>query len=149
MGNLVRGWALVGASWRVLLADKELILFPIISVVPVMIVEGQGPFTAIQRSTALLKRTWGEQIGGSLGMGGVFLLLALPGALPAALGLASGITTVIVVGIALTVVYWAVLAIVASALSQIFRAAVYLYATDGAVPAQFEPWMVQRAFAAR
>src|SRR5919199_4331035 len=31
MASLGRGWALLGASWRVLLADKELAVFPILS----------------------------------------------------------------------------------------------------------------------
>ena len=31
MGNLGRGWALVGASWRVLQADKAMAVYPILS----------------------------------------------------------------------------------------------------------------------
>src|SRR5207237_10704447 len=34
-------------------------------VVPVLVVEGVGPLTAIQRSTKVLYRTWGESIGGA------------------------------------------------------------------------------------
>ena len=31
MGVFARTWALMGASWRVLMLDKELLLFPILS----------------------------------------------------------------------------------------------------------------------
>jgi Family of unknown function (DUF6159) len=131
--------SLFGAAWAVVT----------FLVVPVMVVEGEGPFAAIKRSAVLLKQTWGEQLGGQFGMSGVFFLLALPGALPLALGFAAGVGPVVVAGVAVAVIYWVVLAVVASALSQIFRAAVYLYAASGTVPAQFEPWMVQNAFAPR
>jgi Family of unknown function (DUF6159) len=44
-------------------------------VVPILVVENVGPVEAIQRSTRLLKQTWGEQIIGNLGLGAVFGLL--------------------------------------------------------------------------
>ena len=91
-----------------------------------MLVEGQGPFAAIKRSAGLLKQTWGEQLGGQFGMSGVFFLLAVPGALLAALAMVSGVSVLMMVGIRLAAVYWVVLAVVGSALSQITRAAVYL-----------------------
>jgi hypothetical protein len=46
-------------------------------VVPILVVENVGPIEAIQRSVSLLKRTWGEQIVGNLGIGAVFGLLTL------------------------------------------------------------------------
>ncbi|HLH21578.1 MAG TPA: DUF6159 family protein [Chloroflexota bacterium] len=50
VGQIVAG--LFGAAWAVVT----------FLVVPVMVVEGQGPFAAIQRSAALLKQTSGEQL---------------------------------------------------------------------------------------
>jgi hypothetical protein len=131
--------SLFGAAWGIVT----------FLVVPVMVVEGQGPFAAIKRSTGLLKQTWGEQLGGQFGMSGIFFLLAIPGALLAALGIVSGVPVFMAVGVGLAAVYWVVLAVIGSALSQIFRAAVYLYAAQGTVPAGFQPWMVQDAFARR
>ena len=46
-------------------------------VVPVLVVEGVGPIGAIKRSAGLLKKTWGEQVIGSAGIGLVFGLLGL------------------------------------------------------------------------
>jgi len=42
--------------------------------VPVLVVEGVGPIEAVKRSTQLLKKTWGEQIAGNLGIGAAFTL---------------------------------------------------------------------------
>src|SRR5262245_22771845 len=44
-------------------------------VVPILAVEDVGPIEAIKRSTALLKRTWGEQVVGNAGLGAVFGLI--------------------------------------------------------------------------
>ena len=42
-------------------------------VVPVLVVEGVGPMTAIQRSWSVLTKTWGESIGGHAGVGWALL----------------------------------------------------------------------------
>lgn len=38
-------------------------------VVPVLVIENVGPIEAIKRSAGLLKRTWGEQVIGNVGIG--------------------------------------------------------------------------------
>ena len=43
-------------------------------VVPVVVVDGVGPIEAVKRSSAILRRTWGEAIGGEGGLG----LISLP-----------------------------------------------------------------------
>ena len=43
-------------------------------VVPVLVVDGVGPIEAIKRSSAILKRTWGEAVAGEGGLG----IIALP-----------------------------------------------------------------------
>src|SRR5262249_1074067 len=45
--------------------------------VPVLVVEGVGPIEAVKRSSQLLKKTWGEQIVGNIGLGLVFGLLSV------------------------------------------------------------------------
>lgn len=103
-------------------------------VVPVLVIENVGPIEAIKRSTGLLKRTWGEQIVGNVGIGLVFgllmfLVILLGGALcyllfQASVGLG-------IAGIVAIVLIVAVIALIASALSGIFTASVYRYATKG------------------
>lgn len=109
-------------------------------VVPVLVNRDIGPIDALKESAALLKRTWGENAIGQLGMGAVFsvlvialmlltLLLAVP-AWQVQPALAIG---VIVLGVAGMVL----LGVVQSALSGIYSAALYRYATHGDAPAGF------------
>ena len=39
---------------------------------PVLAVENVGPIEAVERSSAYLRKAWGEQIAGNLGMGFAF-----------------------------------------------------------------------------
>jgi ABC-type multidrug transport system fused ATPase/permease subunit len=120
-------------------------------VMPVLIVEKVGPFEAIARSARILKSTWGEALGGRIGIrwfmlpfwligivvgvGGFFLLgSALP------LGVAL---------LALAVVYLIVLALVNAALETILLSGLYLYATQGEVPAGMDRNVLKGAFAAK
>ncbi|MGZ4810341.1 MAG: hypothetical protein ACXV7D_13535, partial [Thermoanaerobaculia bacterium] len=52
-------------------------------------------------------------------------------------------------GLLAMVIYWLGLAIVTSALSGIFRTALYLYASEGRTPEGFNPDYVQHAFAVK
>jgi hypothetical protein len=108
-------------------------------VVPILVFEQKGPFAALKESSVLLKKTWGEQLVGNMGFGGIFFLLMLPGIAVIVIGgaLSSSMHSAapLVGCIALAVVYFITLALVQSALQAIFQAAVYLYAANP-VPAQ-------------
>ncbi len=95
-------------------------------VVPVLVLEKIGPIDAAKRSTALLKKTWGEQIVGNFSFGVVFLLLGIPGFLVAAWGVANALWAVVALG----VIYLILLGLINSALSVIFQTLVYLHAAD-------------------
>jgi hypothetical protein len=120
-------------------------------VVPVLVVEGVGPVEAVKRSTAYLKRTWGEQLAGNLGMGTVFglmsfgvVLLGVAGLIGSAM-LGSGLLAgVVVAGMVLGLV---AIALVSSALGGIYAAAVYRYAAEGQTGSFFPESMVKGAFA--
>lgn len=118
-------------------------------VVPVLVVEKVGPIEAIKRSTGLLKRTWGEQIVGNVGIGLVFGLLMLlvilvGGALCFFLFQASvGLGIAGVVGLILII---AVFALIASALGGIFTASVYRYATKGDGGPMYDGQVLATAF---
>jgi len=121
--------------------------------VPVLVVEGVGPIEAVKRSTQLLKKTWGEQIAGNLGIGAVFALVFLAGLGVFGGALALAITTQsapLVVGVVAVYVFAAILlSLVGSALSAIYTAAVYRYATEGDPGGMFEAELVRGAFRAR
>jgi len=121
--------------------------------VPVLVVEGVGPIEAVKRSTQLLKKTWGEQLIGNLGIGAVFTLVFLVGVVVFGGALALAIPTesapVIVSVVAVFVLAAMLLSLVSSALSAIYTAAVYRYATEGDAGGMFDPELVRGAFRAR
>lgn len=118
-------------------------------VVPVLVVENVGPFEAIKRSTGYLKRTWGEQIIGNVGIGLVFGLLIMlvifaGGALLFLLFQAS--VTLGLVGVVALILLVGVLALIGSALGGIFTASVYRYATKGDGGSMFNNQVLATAF---
>lgn len=111
-GDIVVG--LIGAAWNVI---TWLVL-------PIIVVEGTGPITAIKRSTTLLKSTWGENLLAQAGIGIIGFLLMLPGIVVfGALSFALP-----VVGIPLLIVWIVVISCVMSALGAIYRTALYRFA---------------------
>jgi len=121
-------------------------------VVPVLVSENVGPIDAIHRSLGLLKRTWGENAIGNAGLGLVFGLVFFAAIAVGALlviGSASvSIKLAFVVG-ALVALALVLLGIVQSALSSVYAAALYRYATVGEAPAGFEGTAIANAFAPR
>ncbi|NLN70716.1 MAG: hypothetical protein GX142_08045 [Chloroflexi bacterium] len=126
IGGLIA--SILGATWNVLT----------FLVVPVLAVEGLGPIEAIKRSWELLKRSWGEQISGTLSIGLIFTLIGIAGGmllLDIGVALAfwlESATPVIIFG-ALLFLFIVVISLLSSTLSGIFSAAVYAYAADGQV----------------
>ena len=120
--------SLLGAGWNVIT----------FLVVPVIAVEGLGPFKAIQQSWNLLKRSWGEQIAGTLSIGLVFGLIGVGGGLLLA-GIGIGLSILlesvlpgILFGV-LLVLFILALSLLSSTLNGIFSASVYAYAAEGQV----------------
>jgi hypothetical protein len=116
---------------RVLAIGWSLITF---LAVPVIALEGTGPFQTLKRSSSLFKSRWGAQVTGNIAIGGaVFLFGVLPSALLifagfliwASAGFAGALLLVLgVIGLAISM-------LVSSALSNIFGVALYRYALDG------------------
>lgn len=109
---------------------------------PVIALEGTGPFQTLKRSSSLFKSRWGAQVTGNIAIGGaVFLLGVLPSALLifagflvwASASFAGALLLVIgVIGLAISM-------LVSSALSNIFGVALYRYALDGEAVGGFTP----------
>ena len=121
-------------------------------VVPVLVQQNIGPIDAIRESVKLLKRTWGENAIGNVGLGLVFGLM-MAGTIAVGVLLVIAASSVSV-AFAITVGVLAVLAavslgVVQSALSAIYSATLYRYATVGEAPKAFEGTSLQTAFAAR
>jgi len=119
-------------------------------VVPVLAVENVGPIDAVKRSVALLKRTWGEQIAGNLGIGAIFGLFAfgliILGGVIVFLFASIESTAMIIVTVVVFLLLLVLLGLLQSALNGIYTAAVYQYATEGKTGGLFSQQLVVGAF---
>lgn len=119
-------------------------------VVPVLAVENVGPLEAIQRSANLLKRTWGEQIAGTFGIGAAFTLFYLAIIIVCVplfyLAITAQSAALFIGLIVFAVLALAITALIHSTLEGIYAAAVYQYATTGQVGAFFDERQVRGAF---
>lgn len=118
--------------------------------VPILVSRGIGPIDAVKESAVLLKKTWGENVAGNVGLGLAFMLayfLAIAGmfVLFYLVG-ASGSATLIGAVIAISVVAFIALALMHSALQGIYSAALYRYASEGTVGGPFADDLLQSAF---
>lgn len=119
-------------------------------VVPVLAAENIGPIEAVKRSSAFLRKTWGEQIVGTAGMGTVFGLLSFGTfvtfiALFIGAAMTQSAPLMVVVGVGMILALMG-LALLSSTLSGIYAAALYRYAAEGDAGAFFSPDMVKGAF---
>ncbi len=103
-------------------------------VIPVVVTEGAGPWTALKRSAGLFRRTWGETLVGGLGLGLVLAGLFLLGLIPLIAGIyllvqVSVLWGFVLIGVAL--VYWLVIGLVWGAAWAVLSAVLYRYAAHG------------------
>ena len=124
--------AIVGMAWAI----------ASFFVVPVLAVEGVGPFEALKRSVAVLKKTWGEAALTRIGVNAVFslavllvLLLTVAGSIAVGVGLGSPILAAVISVVGFLVILG--LSLISTTLQTILQAALYRYAADDVVPAGF------------
>jgi hypothetical protein len=120
-------------------------------VVPVLALEDVGPIEAIKRSVMYLRRTWGEQIVGGLGLGWVFaaiyILTLVPFALAAFLMLSVAEPNLWLLGglVVLLLLVFSIIGLLKATLEGIYSAAVYQFAVDGKVSSFFDEGLVRGA----
>ncbi len=121
-------------------------------VVPVLVANKIGPIDAVKKSIELLKTTWGENAVGQLGIGFVFGFI-MAGVIIAGVVLSIfGFTVSPYLGgtiVILTVLLALTVGIIQSALSGVYAAALYRFASDGVAPQGFEGMSLQTAFKAK
>jgi hypothetical protein len=122
LGNIAA--RLVGMAWA-------LVTF---MAVPVLAIEGTGPFGTLKRSATIFKDKWGQQITGNIAIGGAVFLFAM---LPAALLIGGGVLLwsssgpAAVALILIGAVIMCVAMLIQKALSGVFGVALYRYAVGG------------------
>jgi hypothetical protein len=132
--------SLIGAGWAI----------ATYFVVPVLVVEKVGPWEALKRSTSLIRRTWGEALVGNMGIGLIIFAATLPGialiVLGIVLGGATGQMAWTIAGVAAGAIWIALAGLVSWAAQSVLLTALYLFASEGQAPAQFDAVLLQSAF---
>jgi hypothetical protein len=141
IGRLIVG--LIGAGWAV----------ATFLVVPVIVASDRGAIGSISESTALLKRTWGENVAGQVGLGAAFglvyfglaggsVILALLLLLAAS---AAGPALFVLFGVVVVLAFLACMLLHAT-LSGIYSAVLYRYAANGSDAPGFDRSALGAAF---
>ncbi len=119
-------------------------------VVPVLVAQNVGPIDAVKQSAQMLRKTWGENLVGNGGIGLVggllvFAVLVLGIGLAVFAGVQQMPTLAIGIGV-LTVIVVLLLGLVQAALSGIYSAALYRFASEGTAPEGFGEGQLEAAF---
>lgn len=116
---------------------------------PVLVVEGVGPIDATQRSYQLMKRTWGESLGGNVGIGLLGFVLMLPVLVGQFLFTQAAGSSILPGLMILSVVYVALISLFMAAVTGVLRSALYMFAVSGEAPRGFDPHAMSGAFQPR
>ena len=141
VGKIVVG--LIGFAWSVATA----------LVVPVLAAEDVGPMEAIRRSVELIRKAWGEDIIGGVGIGVVFgvliFIMLLVGGFLVVVAFGAGNAAAGIVLLVASVVVVSLLGLAQATLHGIYSAALYRYANGDPAAGGIEPHLLEGAFQAR
>ena len=131
--------SLLGAAWTLMTYF----------VVPLIVIERRPLGESFKTSLSMLRRTWGEQVAGSFGLGiaGFVAFLIAAGIIALLYFVLSPLGTVgIVTTIGIGVVLVVGVALVFATMDGIYKAALYNYAASGEVPTLFPDDAIRGAF---
>lgn len=113
---------------------------------PVLVLENVGVVRGLRSAAEVFRRAWREEVTGTLRLGGLALLLALPACVVMFFGLGSGDGPTMLLALAVCVLWFGLCGLALSALIGVYRVAVYLYATTNTAAPQFAGIELSRAF---
>lgn len=124
--------ALLGAAWGI----------ASFFAIPVIALEGVGPWQTLKRSAQIIREKWGEGFTGVVAIGLITMLVSVAVLIVGIAGAvliagAGAIGLGVVVGV-ITLIAVVIIGLISSALNQIFRVAVYEYAVGGNASGGFE-----------
>ncbi|KLR60892.1 hypothetical protein IMCC26207_109407 [Actinobacteria bacterium IMCC26207] len=138
IGKIVVG--LVGVAWTLVT----------MLVLPILVIEGVGVKEALTRSGAAFKRTWGENVVGNGAIGLISFLAMFAGILVCGgiifIGTSTGLWPVGLLGGILMVIWILLVSVFSTALSGVFRTALYRYAMFGESSSGFSQDLIEHAF---
>lgn len=107
-------------------------------VIPIIVMENRGPIEALKESAALVKKTWGEQVAGNLGLGLFMMLVMIPALIVIPLTIIfAGSEIILMIIFSALILYAVFVSLVQSTLTAIFDSALYLYARENYVSKGF------------
>jgi len=135
---------LIGVAWT----------FATFLVIPVLVTRDAGPVEAVKESATLLRKTWGENIIGTVGLGFAFGVayfgLLVAGGVAVALAIRAGMPALAGLIVVAGIVALLALATLQSTMQGVYSAALYRYASGGGTPLPgFEAGLLQQAFKAK
>jgi len=107
-------------------------------IILVLIYEDHGVFVSITRSVRLFRKMWGETFVTSFGFGLIFFLLGFVGIVPILVGFILFGFTGLLIGLVISVIYWVILSLIASAAQGVLVAVLYRYVTIGKISPEFD-----------
>ena len=138
LGRIVTG--LLGAGWTI----------ATFLVVPVLVARDVGPVSAVKESALILKRTWGENLVGQAGLGVAFALIqffvVVVGVALVVAAATSGSVILMVLSLVVTIGAVLLSILVHGALSGIYAAALYRFATQNGNSQGFDTDALRSAF---
>ncbi len=140
VGTIIR--RMLGGAWAILSFFA----------LPIMIYEDKGAWEATKRSKEIISKTWGEALSAHLGFSWVSSSLAFLGifgfflSIPLAASAGNNGGMVLAIAGVVTLLYLIALTVIFSTLTQIFRGALYHYATTNEVPAFYSEELINGAF---
>lgn len=130
---------LIGAAWSVLTYF----------VVPAMVIDKHSAFSSIKKSGTVFRQTWGETLVSNISIGLVFLIahlimiLSLIGlaVVAASLGASGGVILLLLM---VFVLWLFITSLLQSSLNSILKTLLYLYASEGSVPQNFNRELLEK-----
>ncbi|HIH43309.1 TPA: hypothetical protein HA246_06730 [Candidatus Woesearchaeota archaeon] len=123
-----------------------------IFVIPAMVYHDLGPIDAIKKSIETLKKTWGESLIRSYGLGLIMFIFVLLGIIITVvlMFLTSnlGIYAPIII-IALSIIYFVAIFLVFGVANTIFNTALFVYADTGKIPAGYDEEIMRNSFTSK
>ena len=135
VGRRIMG--LIGFSWSV----------ASVFAIPVIIRDKQqsNPVAYLQKSSGIIKRTWGEGLAGIVSISAVIVMLMVALTVVSAFVMFAVPTAVLIVSIWLLVAIL-VLGYLSMMMKDVFLCGLYVYATEGVVPGEYDPDVLEHAW---